>query len=64
MKPGKTQRRKVIGLCTCPECREFLTAKGRYGKNFGVVRAESKVDYDLSLIDNDYVHEIASEGKE
>lgn len=49
MKPGKTQRRKVIGLCGCPDCRWALTSAGRYGKRFGVVRAESKVEYDLSL---------------
>lgn len=53
MKPGKTQRRKVIGICGCPDCREFLTAKGRYGKHFGVVRAESKVEYDLKIGDNE-----------
>ena len=52
MKPGKTQRRKVIGLCKCPECREFLTSKGRYGMNFGVVKALVKVDFDLKNIDN------------
>jgi hypothetical protein len=40
------------GRCGCPDCRDGLTSVGKFGKHFGVVKAEVKVEFDLSLLDN------------